>query len=85
MFGIKPWNHGRATDYTKSIWAIADEIYDVWIENDKPSYCRLHSLIRNCMYDNVSVGPFMNMVKYFRNDWVPTLDIEWKDFKENNK
>jgi hypothetical protein len=80
--GVKPWNHPRATEYTRSIWIKADVIYNVWLENNKPSYCRLHSLVRGCMYDTVSVGPFMNMVKYFRNGWIPTQDIEWKEFKE---
>jgi len=80
--GIKPWNHPRATDYTKSIWIKADIIYNVWLESNKPSYCRLHSLVRGCMYDSVSVGPFMNLVKYFRNNWIPTQDAEWKKFKE---
>lgn len=78
--GIKPWKHPRATDYTKSIWGEADIIYGVWLENNKPSYCRLHRLIRGGMYDSVSVGPFMNLVKYFRNGWIPTEDTEWKEY-----
>ena len=82
--GIKPWNHPRATDYTRSIWAKADEIYNLWIANKKPSYCKLHSLVNGRMYDNVSVGPFMNMVKYFRNGWIPTEDLEWKKFNEQS-
>jgi len=77
--GVKPWNHPRATDYTKSIWKQADKIYEVWLQNNKPSYCRLHSLVRGTMYDNKTVGPFMNMVKYFRNGWVPTDDPEWRE------
>jgi hypothetical protein len=81
--GIKPWKHPRATDYTRSIWGNADEIYNVWLTNNKPSYCRLHKLIRGEMYDNKSVGPFMNMVKYFRNGWIPVQDIEWEEFKNN--
>jgi hypothetical protein len=81
MAGIKPWKHGRATEYTKSIWSNADKIYEIWLQNDKPSYCRLHSLVRGGMYDSKTIGPFMNMVKYFRTGWVPTEDLEWKEFK----
>ena len=80
--GIKPWNHPRATDYTKSIWKNADEIYEVWKNNKQPSYCRLHRLVRGGMYDSVSVGPFMNIVKYFRNGWIPVEDTEWKELKK---
>jgi hypothetical protein len=82
MRGTKPWKHGRATDYTKSIWRNADEIYKIWLQNDRPSYCRLLSLTENGNYTdsdyNTKVGPFMNLVKYFRNGWIPTQDKEWK-------
>lgn len=80
--GIKPWKHGRATDYTKSIWGAADKI---WLENDMPSYCRLLTLTSNGRYKDADyytkVGPFMNMVKYFKNGWIPEQDTEWKQFK----
>ena len=79
--GVKPWKHPRATIYTKSIWSNADTIYEVWLQNDKPSYCRLHSLVRGSMYDSKTIGPFMNMVKYFRNGWIPTEDTEWNNIK----
>lgn len=84
--GVKPWKHGRATEYTKSIWGNADEIYKIWLQNNKPSYCRLLSLTNNGNYTdsdyNTKIGPFMNLVKYFRNGWIPTEDLEWKELKE---
>jgi len=85
MYGIKPWEHGRATDITKAIWARADEIYEIWLKNDKPSFCKLFGLSMNKKYhwkrDGKEVGPFMNMVKYFRNGWKPTKDLKWMEFK----
>jgi hypothetical protein len=27
--------------------------------------------------DGKEVGPFMNMVKYFRHGWIPTQDEGW--------
>jgi hypothetical protein len=79
--GVKPWNHPRATVVTKGIWARADEIYNIWIANNKPSYCKLFGLAMNKKYDWKSdgqlVGPYMNLVKYFRNGWIPTQDQEW--------
>lgn len=84
--GVKPWNHPRATDITKGIWTRADEIYEIWLTNDKPSFCKLFGLSMNKKYDwkndGKEVGPFMNLVKYFRNGWVPTEDLEWKELKE---
>lgn len=81
--GVKPWNHPRATDYSKSVWKQAEEIYTVWIENNKPSYCKLYTLVNNVCYTNDSkvIGPYMNMIKYFRNGWIPTNDKEWTQFR----
>lgn len=79
--GVKPWNHPRATEVTKALWKRADEIYQIWIENNKPSYCKLYGLTMSKNYnwkdDGKEAGPFMNMIKYFRNGWVPTEDNEW--------
>ena len=82
--GLKPWNHPRATDYSKSVWKQADMIYQTWLDNDKPSYCKLYTLTNKTCYTNESkvIGPYMNMVKYFRNGWVPTQDTEWKNINE---
>lgn len=78
--GIKPWNHPRATDYSKSVWKQADKIYQVWIENNTPSYCKLYTLVNDKCYTNDTkvIGPYMNMVKYFRKGWIPEQDTEWK-------
>lgn len=79
--GIKPWNHPRATNYSKSVWKQADVIYNIWIENNKPSYCKLYTLVNNKCYTNENkvIGPYMNMVKYFRSGWIPSQDTEWKN------
>ena len=77
--GVKPWNHPRATEYSKSVWKQAELLYTVWITNNKPSYCKLYTLWNNKCYTNESkvIGPYMNMVKYFKNGWIPTQDQEW--------
>ncbi len=87
MYGIKPWNHGRATEYTKSVWARADEIRKVWEENEDPAANRLYRLVTGQIYDwktdKKLICPYMNLVKYFRKDWKPEEDKEWKIFIEN--
>jgi hypothetical protein len=77
--GVKPWNHPRATDYSKSVWKQAELLYTVWITHNKQSYCKLYTLWNNKCYTNESkvIGPYMNMVKYFKNGWIPTQDQEW--------
>jgi len=79
--GIKPWNHPRATDYSRSVWKQADSIYQIWKNNGEPSYCKLYTLVNNKCYTNDSkvIGPYMNIVKYFRNGWIPLHDIDWKN------
>jgi len=78
--GVKPWNHPRATEYTKSVWTKADLIKEIWEANGRPSYCRLYSLVNGkpCGKDWEAIGPYMNLVKYFRNGWMPKEDEEWK-------
>ena len=78
--GVKPWNHPRATEYTKSVWSKADIIKIIWEENNRPSYCKLYTLVngKSVGRDWEAIGPYMNIVKYFRNGWIPTEDTEWK-------
>ena len=82
-YGVKPWNHPRATEYTKSVWAKADVIKTIWEENDKPSYCRLYTLVNGKSHgkDWEAIGPYMNLVKYFRNGWNPNADKDWNNIK----
>lgn len=77
--GIRPWNHPRATDYSKSVWKQADNLYKLWLDNNQPSYSKLYYLANGKCYTNESkvIGPYMNVVKYFRNGWIPTQDDEW--------
>lgn len=77
---IKPWNHPRATDYSKSVWKKADVLFELWETNNKPSYSKLYYLDNGKCYTNESavIGPYMNIVKYFRSGWVPKKDEEWK-------
>ena len=84
--GVKPWKHPRTTDVTRALWKRADEIYEIWLANEKPSYCKLYGLTMNKNYDwktdGKEVGPFMNMVKYFRDGWMPEQDLQWKELKK---
>jgi len=89
MYGIKPWNHGRATEYTKGVWTKADEIRKVWEENEDPAANRLYRLVTGQIYDwkvdKKLICPYMNLVKYFRNGWNPVEDEQWKEFVKNGQ
>jgi hypothetical protein len=77
MSGIPPWLHSRATEESKNIWKNADIYYDWWIKNSTRSYCKLSTVF------NFKYYLAMNLIKKFREGWVPSLDVEWKKFKEN--
>lgn len=82
--GVKPWNHPRATDYSKSVWKQAELLYELWVNNSYPSYSKLYYLANGKCYTTESkvIGPYMNMIKYFRNGWIPTQDTEWNNINE---
>jgi hypothetical protein len=81
MFNIKPWMHPRATDETKTIWKNADKYFDWWIN------CGLtHG--QNAMARHFNEKYKMthsNLVKYFRQGWIPIQDEEWKIFSNSCK
>jgi hypothetical protein len=63
---IEPWNHPRATDETKAIWADAPYYYELW-KNNGWSY---HRLAKSKGFEKPTMT-HNNMVKRFRNGWVP--------------
>lgn len=86
MSKVKPWIHPRATNYTKSVWLRADDLYDLWLENHKPSYCSLCRLdrgVKNGATEPGFISPYMNVVKYFRNNWNPRSDQQWLEFRSH--
>lgn len=79
MAGKKPWEHSRSTKETKDIWLKADLYYDFWLSNP----CSYHKLATN-----FGMEPKMshnNMIKRFRNGWIPRKDAGWLNFYESCK
>lgn len=80
--GLKPWDHPRATEYSRSIWLKAGSLYNLWLLNDKPSYAKLFYIDNGKCYTTESkvIGPYMNIIKYFKSGWIPEEDEQWKDY-----
>ncbi len=77
MYGIKPWEHPRSSEYTRSIWLQANTLHKLWMSNGEPSYGKLYNLHRGECYTKSKGGvisPYMSIVKYFRNGWIPDKD-----------
>ena len=65
-YGVDPWNHPRATDETKKIWADAKWYYETW----KSTRWGYYKLAKARGFDK----PLMthnNMVKRFKSGWIP--------------
>lgn len=76
-----PWLNGSIQNNSDAVssWADADVIYELWLKYGNPGGIRMNGLVadgvnRKTTYDT--------MIRKFRNGWVPTEDIEWKDFSE---
>ena len=77
-FGIKPWHHPRATSKTKAMWANANTYYEWWISSGLEH--GQNAMARE--FNEKFCGTHNNLVKYFRNKWIPSDDNEWVKFKE---
>jgi len=76
MKGKKPWNHSRATDETIKIWTNADKYYEFW----KNENCSYYILAKQFGFNNYK-SCHINMVKMFRQGWIPQQDQEWRELK----
>jgi hypothetical protein len=81
MFNIKPWMHPRSTDETKEMWKNADKYFDWWINCGMPHGQNAMARHFNEKYKMTH----SNLVKYFRQGWIPNHDQEWKDFRNSCK
>jgi hypothetical protein len=76
MYNKKPWEHPKATDQTKQMWANAEKYYHWWLQSGLEHGQNAMAKAFNEKYR----GTHQNMIKYFKNGWVPTNDKEWKLF-----
>lgn len=60
---------------TKEHWLRADEIYNIWIKENKCGRWRMHAV----------TGTYNDkMIKDFKNGWIPQEDNEWKTWRKDN-
>jgi hypothetical protein len=81
MFKVKPWIHSRSTNETKQMWKNADKYFKWWIESGLSHGQNAMARHFNEKYKMTHT----NLVKYFREGWIPDQDQEWKDFCESCK
>jgi hypothetical protein len=73
LYKVKPWDHPRATKASISMWARADKYYEWWIKSGLSSGQNPMAKAFNEKY----TGTHANLVKYFKEGWVPYNDKEW--------
>ena len=76
--GISPWNHPRCTEFNKKIWVCADDYYNEWKITEESYY----ALSKKFGYEKYTAS-HINMVKRFKEGWVPDEDLEWIRLKQN--
>ena len=66
MHGVEPWNHPKATQESKAIWADAKYYYELW----KRTGWGYHKLALSRGFEKPTMT-HNNMLKYFRKGWTP--------------
>lgn len=77
--GVSPWNHPRCNDYNKKIWLDACHYYMEWQKTNESYY----SLSKKFGYSKYTAS-HINMVKRFKNGWIPNQDLDWIKFRDLN-
>ena len=76
IFNIKPWQHPRATSDSKNKWRNADKYYAWWINSGLEHG---QNAMARAFGESYTIT-HANLVKYFRNGWIPNKDPEWIEF-----
>jgi len=72
----KKWEHPNSDI---KMWAVADELFALWVNNDKCGRQRLAELFGVGKYAVTAIQ------KCFREGWNPLDDSDWQHFKSNYK
>ncbi len=76
--GVKPWNNNSTKEYPRYIYSCANEMFCIWYNNNSFGSRRISTLLNmewSQTHDNI--------IKMFRDGWVPSLDAEWVLFKQS--
>ena len=76
-YGTPPWESPLATEDTLKIWSRADIYFHAWKTNPEWGGTLL-SKISDLPYNH---GPHDNLVKRFRQGWIPWRDSSWVTFR----
>lgn len=81
MYGVKPWNHPRATAETRSVWAIADECIK-WLETTTTRK-NMYQMCKALGHMTLNPQPhrFGAVMEYLEKGWLPYHDDEWLKLK----
>ena len=75
---VKPWENTAATDSSLEVWASADKVYKYWLESKVGSRALVFYFNFN------SRSACINIIKKFKEGWIPMNDNNWLSWRENN-
>lgn len=73
-YRLPPWLNVNQTEATLKVWKNAAEAYDWWLATNA-SYSRMQKHFRD-----KTAGPYMSLIKKFRQGWIPREDSVWKEW-----
>ena len=76
--GVRPWNNNSTKEYPRYLYSCANEMFCIWY-NNKTVGSRKISTLLNMKWSQTHD----NIIKMFRDGWVPSLDAEWVLFKQS--
>jgi len=81
-YNIRPWQtpRARASETVLALWAKADVLYTLWIENNKPKEVCFSNIYNTITGYPERPSRFKNILKKFIAGWVPIDDPDWVAF-----
>lgn len=80
---LRPWQTSTVMvkPSSQDMWLQADFYYGNWISFGSPGERRFKTLYDYFYNDCIPRGSFPNLIKLFKNGWVPMNDPEWVAYK----
>jgi len=81
-YNIRPWQtpRARSSEAVLALWAKADVLYTLWVENNKPKGVCFSNTYNTATGYHERPNRFKNILKKFISGWVPVDDPDWVAF-----
>lgn len=80
---LRPWQKSAAIarPARAKVWKDAQESYNIWLENDKPSSWAFSTIVSKIHQVDYKPYHFDKLIKMFKDGWIPAEDQQWLEYK----